>query len=76
MLPLYTAWSLSVKNVHRYHKHVPAGLLATERPSFEQVFQEIVSQISVPYRGFHMNAPTGETPVPLFSETALITVFR
>jgi hypothetical protein len=28
------------------------------------------------YRGFHMNAPTGETPVPLFSEMALITVFR
>lgn len=31
-----------------HHKHVPAGLLAAERPSFEQVLQEIVSQLKIP----------------------------
>jgi hypothetical protein len=31
-----------------HHKHVPAGLLAAEPPSFEQVLQEIVSQLKIP----------------------------
>ena len=30
------------------HKHVPSGLLAAERPSLEQMLQEIVSQLKVP----------------------------
>jgi Family of unknown function (DUF6516) len=30
------------------HKHVPSGLLASERPSLEQVLQEVVSQLKVP----------------------------
>ena len=30
------------------HKHVPAGLVATESSSLEQVLQEIVSQLKVP----------------------------
>jgi hypothetical protein len=29
-----------------HHKHVATGLLAAEKPSFEQVLQEIVSQIN------------------------------
>lgn len=31
-----------------FHKHTPAGLFAAEKPSLEQVLQEIVSQLSVP----------------------------
>jgi len=30
-----------------HHKHVATGLLAAEKPSLEQVLQEIVSQINV-----------------------------
>jgi len=30
------------------HKHIPEGLLAAEKPSWEQVLQEIVSQLKVP----------------------------
>lgn len=30
------------------HKHTPVGLLAAEKPSLEQVLQEIVSQLKVP----------------------------
>jgi hypothetical protein len=30
------------------HKHAPEGLLAAEKPSLEQVLQEVVSQLSVP----------------------------
>ncbi len=31
-----------------HHKHVPSGLLAAEKPSLEQVLQEIVSQLKLP----------------------------
>ena len=30
------------------HKHIPAGILAAEKPSLEQVLQEIVSQVKIP----------------------------
>ncbi len=30
------------------HKHTPGSLLAAEKPSFEQVLQEIVAQLQVP----------------------------
>ena len=30
------------------HKHTSGGLLAAEKPSFEQILQEIVSQLKVP----------------------------
>jgi len=29
------------------HKHMPAGLVAAEKPSLEQVLQEIVSQLQI-----------------------------
>ena len=31
-----------------HHKHAPSGLFAAEKPSLEQVFQEIVSQLRAP----------------------------
>ena len=30
------------------HKHTPGGLFAAEKPSLEQVLQEVVSQLKVP----------------------------
>lgn len=31
-----------------FHKHIPGDLVAAERPSLEQVLQEIVSRLTIP----------------------------